>query len=143
VTRLALLFTRPWDADGDFDGRAVAGVERFLARAWRAVTAEPGDDDHAPAVARAAARVGTSIDRLQGNTAIAALMELVNRFSRSAPSPAAQRALVLLLAPLAPHVAEELWARSGGAYSVHDQPWPDRPVSYDAAEGSQSGRVAS
>jgi leucyl-tRNA synthetase len=143
VTRLALLFTRPWEADGDFDGSAVAGVERFLARAWRVVSAEPGDDDHADAVARAAARVGASIERLQGNTAIAALMELVNGFSRSAPSEAAQQAFVLLLAPLAPHVCEELWARLGGDYSVHDRPWPGEPSSHRAAEGSQSGRVAS
>jgi leucyl-tRNA synthetase len=67
---------------------------------------------------------------------VAALMEFVNTLAAHAeqhgPSPAFQEAtgvLIRLLAPFAPHIAEELWAQRGGTYSVHEQPWPD----YDPA----------
>jgi leucyl-tRNA synthetase len=125
VTRLALLFGRPWDADGDFDAAVVNGVERFLGRVWRVATAAAADDDHGDAVASAAARVASSIEATTFNKAISALMELTNAMQRSAPSAGAQRALVSLLAPLAPHVTEELWGRLGGGLSVHDQAWPE------------------
>jgi leucyl-tRNA synthetase len=124
VTRLALLFGRPWDADGDFDPAVVNGVERFLARLWRVATAAPGDDDHAPARCRAADRVADAIDAMAFNKAISALMELTSAMHKSPPSAAAQRGLVALVAPLAPHVAEELWCRLDGDFSVHAQPWP-------------------
>ncbi|MBI4278020.1 MAG: class I tRNA ligase family protein, partial [Armatimonadetes bacterium] len=71
------------------------------------------------------------------NTAIAALMEVTNFLSRAKETAVehqqawmeALRALVLLMAPITPHVAEEMWARLGGADSVHRQAWP----SYDPA----------
>ncbi|MGH9244802.1 MAG: class I tRNA ligase family protein [Acidimicrobiales bacterium] len=62
------------------------------------------------------------------NTAIAALMTLVGRLKGAPPAPEVRRNLVALLAPFAPHVAEELWARLGGAYSVHAAPWPGRAI---------------
>ncbi|HMG41203.1 MAG TPA: class I tRNA ligase family protein [Acidimicrobiales bacterium] len=133
VTRLALLFTRPWDADGDFDPAVVVGVERFLARTWRIVTspAAPAapDDDPYPEVDLGPTidRVTRSIERMQLNTAIAALMTLVGRLQSrmTPPSPAARSTLVGLLAPFAPHVAEELWRHHlGHTTSVHVAPWP-------------------
>jgi len=64
------------------------------------------------------------------NTAIAAIMELVRWARRERTTMSSEEwarvsgAIVLLLAPLAPHLAEELWSRIGGEYSVHQQPWP-------------------
>ena len=129
VTRLALLFTRPWDADGDFDPAVVVGVERFLSRVWRLVTAAPAEDsDTSNAdtdLSATVTQVTRSIERMQLNTAIAALMTLVGRLQRRAPSAVEQRTLVSLLAPFAPHVTEELWHRLGHTSSVHTSPWPD------------------
>jgi leucyl-tRNA synthetase len=122
VTRLALLFTRPWDADGDFDPAVVVGAERFLARVWRLVSAPPGANT--PELAPAVDKVTRSIERMQFNTAIAALMTLVGQMQAQTPSAAAQRTLVSLLAPLAPHIADELWHRLGATTSVHTTPWP-------------------
>jgi leucyl-tRNA synthetase len=132
VTRLALLFTRPWDADGDFDPAVVVGVERFLARVWRLVTGPTSDGDGEPGgepggdgdLGATVARVTRSIERMQFNTAIAALMTLVGRLQRRPPTRAEQTTLVSLLAPFAPHVAEELWERLGHTTSVHTTPWP-------------------
>jgi leucyl-tRNA synthetase len=75
-------------------------------------------------------RVTEDLEQQQFHTAIAALMEYANwlRAERERMAPeeadAARRTLVLLLAPFAPHICEELWARMGGVGSVHDQPWP-------------------
>jgi len=86
--------------------------------------------------------VGTDIEELHFNTAISKLMELTNAIVRAretglAGSPAYAEAvdtLLLLLAPIAPHVAEELWERRGHPYSVHDQPWPAADPELAAAE---------
>jgi leucyl-tRNA synthetase len=126
VTRLALLFTRPWDADGEWDPAVVAGAERFLARVWRVATGPPGDAG-AEHVAEAVRRVTVDIDGLRFNTAIAALMTLVGRLRGEPAAPDVARTLVSLLAPLAPHVAEELWPIVGGVGLVHVAPWPDPP----------------
>jgi leucyl-tRNA synthetase len=77
-------------------------------------------------------KVGEDLGGFAYNTAVAALMELVNALMRvrergAAGSPAwneAIEALVLMLAPMAPHLSEELWERLGRPYSVHQQPWP-------------------
>ena len=81
-------------------------------------------------------RVTEDVEAFKFNTAVAALMEFTNALSahleEQGATPAfdqATEALILLLAPFAPHIAEELWARRGGAYSVHGQIWP----AYDPA----------
>jgi leucyl-tRNA synthetase len=106
---------------GDFHDDAIAGIERFFARVWKRVTGptqpEVGDD---PAVEGAIGAVSNAIERLRFNVAIAKLMELTD----VAMSAHAKRVLVQLLAPLAPHLAEELWARLGEPFSVHDSKWP-------------------
>jgi leucyl-tRNA synthetase len=130
VLRCALLFMGPWDQDGEFTPGALDGVERFFARVWRVVTAaEPAEDRDgdgagdgaSPAVDRTVAAVGEAIEAMHFNVAIARLMELVPE----ARGRAAKHVLVRLLAPLAPHLAEELWHRLGEPGSVHDAPWPD------------------
>jgi leucyl-tRNA synthetase len=126
VTRVALLFTRPWDADGEWDPAVVAGAERFVARVWRVATGPSGDAgvEH---VGEAVRRVTADIDAMRFNTAIAALMTLVGRLRGEPAAPEVARTLVSLLAPFAPHVAEELWPTVGGSGSVHVAPWPAPP----------------
>jgi leucyl-tRNA synthetase len=126
VLRCALLFSAPWDEGGEFQDNAIAGVERFFARAWRFVDAADRADDEGFVLDRLVADVGHAVERLRFNVAIARLMEALPRIG----SAASQRVFVRLLAPLAPYLAEELWHRLGEESSVHAQPWPD----YDAAK---------
>lgn len=133
ATRMYLLFIGPWDHGGDFSDAGIAGIERFIQRTWRLVTEphEPGGGgvDLRP-VDRAIAAIGADLEEMKFNTAIAALMEF-GRWARHESDTMSSEewarvssSLVLLLAPLAPHFAEELWSRIGGDYSVHEQRWP-------------------
>ena len=124
VLRCALLFSAPWEQGGDFQLDAITGIERFFGRAWRAVTtaATSGDagrsgDDLPDRVVDA---VGRAIERLHHNVALARLMEGV----RVVESVRSANTFVRLLAPLAPHLAEELWSQLGERFSVHAARWP-------------------
>lgn len=120
VLRCALLFTCPWETGGDFHDTTIAGIERFFARAWNTVRAPSGPDQPEPLVERTIVAVTEAIDKLSFNVALARLMELAS----AASTARAKAVLVRLLAPLAPHLAEELWAHLGQAPSVHTEPWP-------------------
>jgi leucyl-tRNA synthetase len=133
VTRMYLLFIGPWDEGGDFSDAGIAGIERFARRVWRLVD-EPiavgkGGVD-LRTLDRTIAAVGADLEAMRFNTAIASLMELVRWARREKPAMSppewsrVSRSLVLLLAPFAPYLAEELWSRLGGEFSVHQQPWP-------------------
>jgi leucyl-tRNA synthetase len=133
VLRCALLFTCPWEAGGDFHDETIAGIERFFARFWGLVASlgDAAGPSAGPApvtdpfVARAVVAVGDAIERLRFNVAIARLMEAVEGVGTSdAPTAAQLRPLVQLLAPLAPHLAEELWEILGETLSVHRSEWP-------------------
>jgi len=133
VTRMYLLFIGPWDEGGDFSEAGIAGIERFARRVWRLI-----DDPHVVGkggvdlrtLDRTIAAVGADLEAMRFNTAIASLMELVRwagREKSAMSSPEWSRVsscLVLLLAPFAPYLAEEVWSRLGGEYSVHRQSWP-------------------
>lgn len=135
--RCALLFTAPWEQGGTFRVDTIAGIERFFTRLWRVVT-EPsargasteGDAavDDADIVGGTVARVTRAVEHLRFNVALAALMELTRWIQTElADGPERQeacRTATLLVAPLAPHLAEELWCRQGEEPSVHTQPWP-------------------
>ncbi|HEY9661860.1 MAG TPA: class I tRNA ligase family protein [Allocoleopsis sp.] len=71
-------------------------------------------------------KVRTDISALKFNTAIATLMEYLNLLQAKANVTAEElKSYVLMLAPFAPHITEELWSRMGGAYSVHQHPFPE------------------
>ena len=137
--RAYLIFLGPWDQGGPYDVDGIVGVARWLRRVWAlAADGEAGGDGGGDPLAplreahRTLARVGDDLDRFRLNTAVAALMELTNALARlrdegegdAASWAGALRLLVLMLAPICPHLAEELWERRGQPYSVHEQPWP-------------------
>ncbi len=124
--RMYLLFLGPFEQGGEFVDRGIGGVQRFLQRLWRLMLVPrsahaPGEDER-KALHRLIARVGQDVGALRYNTAIAALMAYVNR--QDALSEEAADVLPRLLAPFAPHLAEELWARLGREFSVHQQAYP-------------------
>jgi len=133
-----LLFCGPWEEGGDFSDLSLNGVVRFNARLWNLLDREPprgpGDVD-LRALDQAVHKVSQDIENLKFNTAIAELMSLTNWLRGVADEMNAQewqrasRVLVLLLAPIEPFLAEELWSRLGGHDSVHVQQWP----TYDSA----------
>ena len=131
--RTYLLFCGPWEEGGDFTDRDLQGVVRFTARLYSMIVNSPvpsGPGADLRRLDRAVHKVGTDIERLKFNTAIAEIMSLSNwlrdeREKMTTPQWAqACRTLVLLLAPFEPFMAEELWRHLGGGYSVHSQPWP-------------------
>jgi leucyl-tRNA synthetase len=143
--RVYLLFMAPFENDTVWDEEGINGARRFLDRTWRLVNEVAGvgagshdgrpvngpEEQLARSVRRTVGEVTGKIERLEFNTAVAALMKCLNAMSdhRAAQgvTPALGRAVrdfVLVLAPFAPHIAEELWERLGEPYSVHTQAWP-------------------
>jgi leucyl-tRNA synthetase len=126
--------TKPWQTNG------IYGVHRFLKRFWKLAIAEDGhltgavqaeidSDSFLHQLHRTIKKVTADIESLQFNTAIAALMELLNVAYRETHITSGSLAkFVLLVSPFAPHFGEELWARLGHSGSLAYAPWP----SYDS-----------
>jgi leucyl-tRNA synthetase len=139
VTRGHVLFMGSYTEGGDWRDEAITGVQRFLHRVWDWVhdgasdVSDAEDERQARKVLhKAVKKVGEDIEALGFNTAIATLMETLNVMRGSKLSVATHRSIardyLLLLAPIAPLLAEELWQRIGEPYSIHQQAWPH----YDA-----------
>jgi leucyl-tRNA synthetase len=114
---------KPWQTSG------IQGVRRFLDRVHSVATkplgADPGDLETQKLVHRTVKKVGEDIDALRMNTAVSAMMILVNHLNGlENPPKSAVEALVLCVSPFAPHLAEELWETLGHPPSVADAPWP-------------------
>jgi leucyl-tRNA synthetase len=128
--RTYLMFLGPYEEGGDFRDRSIAGVRRFLDRLWGSVigAARVGTPDTQVLrkLHQTIRKVGEDIPRLSYNTAIAAMMEYMNvlRANERDTHVAEVEPLVQLVAPFAPHVAEELWERLGHAGSVFESGWP-------------------
>jgi leucyl-tRNA synthetase len=151
AVRAYLMFIGPWDQGGEWDDRGIKGVARWLNRVWflvldgysqdipKAVLEEIDDGGARRAgkelrhvTHKTIKRVTQDLERFRFNTMIAALMEFTNylgkvreeRLVENAAWQEAIDALLLLLAPTAPHLAEELWTRTGHPYSMHNQAFP-------------------
>jgi leucyl-tRNA synthetase len=142
--RLAHLFVGPPADDVDWEGVGIDGCSRFLHRLWRLTTDGLGIDpvdrpesDIDRAVDRSTHRLikkaSDDYERWSYNTVVAACMEQLNDLYRYVQSDAGPRretlataldVLLLVLAPMAPHVTAELWARRHGGEHVHEQRWP-------------------
>ena len=140
--RLYLMFLGPLEAMKPWNARGIEGVHRFLQKVWRECLSEDGapnpkiSDDAAepPELARTLhatiRKVGEDIEALRLNTAIAQMMTCANAIQKApAVRRGTLRAFLQVLAPFAPHLAEELWARLGWEGPIHRTPWP----AYDPA----------
>lgn len=149
TVRLFMMFAAPPDQSLEWSQEGVEGASRFLKRLWRAVLEHvrfdaPTDDEVSPAeqvdqkdlrrrIHETIAKISDDIGRRRTfNTAIAAIMELLNdlgRFEGESQQACALRqealeAIVLMLSPIAPHICEMLWQSLGGEGLLVDQPWP-------------------
>jgi leucyl-tRNA synthetase len=132
TVRTYLMFMGPYTQGGDFSDRGISGVRRFLNRIWNLVVkhADRLNDGTAPPAYRRRLHqtihtVTEDMKALGYNTAIAALMEYTSSIQQRGELYLEEaEGLLLLLAPFAPHIAEELWQRIGRPYSIHQQTWP-------------------
>ncbi len=137
TVRLYEMFMGPLDATKPWSTQDVPGVHRFLGRVWRLMVAEDGSvrrnltqDGGSPQIERALHRcirkVTQDIDALAMNTAISAMMIFVNEATKAPDQLGKSQAerFVLLLAPFAPHISEELWQRLGHDKTITYERWP-------------------
>ncbi|MFN2180257.1 MAG: leucine--tRNA ligase [Candidatus Promineifilaceae bacterium] len=141
TVRTYLMFFAKWDQGGPWNYDGIKGPQRLLNDIWDLATAEykAGDVDEKANRAlqrkthQVVRKVSEDMESFSFNTAVAAIMELRNvlvsaqrerNVSEAVWNEAVDK-LLLVLAPIAPHITEELWSRRGGPYSIHQQPWPE------------------
>ncbi|HEV2527582.1 MAG TPA: leucine--tRNA ligase [Thermomicrobiales bacterium] len=141
--RLHLMYLGPWELGGPWNDNSIVGMNRFIRRAFQVVSETAGRQIDADATSPAARdlrrlthqtirKVTSDIEGFATNTMVAALIEFTNALMaqretevvRTGAWREAVEALVLMMAPATPFVAEEMWERLGQTYSVHHQPWP-------------------
>jgi leucyl-tRNA synthetase len=143
TVRAYLMFGYRWSDGGPWNTDNIYGVVRWLNRVWALVletaTAEPqSQDDEATRslqrkVHQTIRQVSHDLESFEFNTVISALMELTNAIADAREAglaghpvfAAAVEKLLLMMAPGTPHITEELWARLGKPYSIHNQAWPE------------------
>jgi leucyl-tRNA synthetase len=141
AVRAYLMFIGPWELGGEWNDSGISGMSRWLNRIWNLVLDEyvrhKASSDAERELARflhqTIKKVTDDMERLRFNIMIAALMEFTNHLSKvreaGSVSEAAWKeaidALLLMLAPSVPHLAEELWQQTGHEYSIHNQKWPE------------------
>jgi leucyl-tRNA synthetase len=141
--RLHLMFSGPLEQSRVWDTRAIVGSYRLLQRIWRnlidertgvsRVTGEPASEATLRVLHHTVAAARSGIEALRFNTAIARITELTGHLTTAYPDgPPREVAepLVLLIAPLAPHIAEELWERLGHDRSLAYEPFPEADPAY-------------
>ena len=128
--RTYIMFIGDFEKAAAWSANAVKGCKRFLDRVWNLATEQEhvGDEYskvNEVAVHKAIKKVSEDIEAMKFNTAIAALMALVNDFYANGASRGDMKALLLMLSPFAPHMCEELWEMAGYGGQVCLQPWPE------------------
>jgi leucyl-tRNA synthetase len=153
TVRAYLMFFARWDLGGPWNSRGIEGTSRWLRRVWSLFTEESQGGNASREVIDRLRRklhqtlrqVTRNFEEFSFNTVVAALMELLNEMTQSradgaAGTPAWRESLEIylkMLAPVAPHIAEELWEKhrgDTGEGSIHIQPWPEVDEKAAAAE---------
>ncbi|UVO50990.1 leucine--tRNA ligase [Sphingomonas sp. SUN019] len=130
AVRWFMLSDSPPERDLPWSEAGIEGAWRFVQRLWRQFQIEGGEGDDKALdrkLHQTIAGVATDIEALAFNKAVAKIYELANAIEKAAPSAsrtAAVRALMLLTAPMVPHIAEEAWGLAGGEGLIADAAWP-------------------
>jgi leucyl-tRNA synthetase len=141
IVRLYLMFMGPWEGGGDWSDTGINGVARWVNRAWDLCLASTdalpesdgsSDRDVVRLTHQTIRRVIQDVERFKFNTAVSAMMEMTNQLAPILEAATVSKSvwndtvssLLLLLAPLAPHITEEMWERTGHTGSIHAQNLP-------------------
>jgi leucyl-tRNA synthetase len=129
--RMYLMFLAPFEDGGDFRDAAILGVNRFLERVWKLahssliVSHKFEEDSIEKHLHRTIKKVSEDIESLHYNTAISTLMIFLNEMeAQKQIRKSVLERFLLLLAPFAPHISEELWSKVGHKSSIHLEDWP-------------------
>ena len=126
--RLYEMFIGDFEKAAPWSPKSIKGCRRFLERVWGlAEKVQEGDSyskEHEVLMHRTIKKVGEDADNLKANTAIAALMSMVNEFYDKGVNKAEYKTLLTLLNPFAPHITEELWQQMGETDLLSVAPWP-------------------
>ena len=128
--RTYIMFIGDFEKAAAWSDNGVKGCKRFLDRVWNLATDREHEGDayskaNEAAIHKAIKKVSDDIEAMKFNTAIAALMALVNDFYVNGASRGDMKALLLMLSPFAPHMCEELWEMGSYGGEVCQQPWPE------------------
>ena len=153
AVRTYMMFMGPWEAGGEWNDDGITGMARWTNRVWDLATRDASvlnESDARPDAARALNRalhqtirkVSEDVERFKFNTAIAAMMEFSNTLNQAWSAARVDsdtwndsiKTLALLMSPITPFLAEEIWEKRGGAFSVHQQPWPQWDADLAAEE---------
>lgn len=129
VFRMYLMFMGPFVGGGDWNDKGITGIARFVERFWNLMN-EGGEVKDKSALDKAVhkliKKVTSDIEKMHFNTAVAALMEFVNFASKNGIDKDSKKVVIKLIAPLAPHLAEECWwAVLNEQYSIFNEQWPE------------------
>jgi leucyl-tRNA synthetase len=141
TVRSYIMFVGPWEQGGEWMDNGISGISRWLHRIWNYAQTEyvpkvvdaQAEKELSRILHRTIKKTSEDILRFRFNTMLAALMELTNHLGKVLESGTVSKGawknslktLLLLLAPSAPHLAEELWSGMGLPYSIHNQHWPE------------------
>ena len=149
AVRLYLMFLGPWDQGGDWSDDAFNGITRWLNRVWdlstrnadEIISNDENNKDFEILINSTIKKVSEDLERFKFNTSISTLMEYTNSLSKIWSAGCNNDLwkesiiiLIKLLAPMAPHITEELWELNGQKFSVHNQEfpsWDDQLISTD------------
>lgn len=136
--RLYEMFIGDFEKAAPWSPKSIKGCRRFLERVWAlADKVQDGDtysEQHEVLMNRTIKKVGEDADNLKANTAIAALMTMLNEFYDKGVNKAEYKTFLVLLNPFAPHITEELWQQLGETGLLSVAPWP----TYDEAKTVES-----
>ncbi|KFE68448.1 leucine--tRNA ligase [Hyalangium minutum] len=139
VLRLYEMFMGEFELPKPWDPRAIEGCSRFLRRVWRLAEEfdagkQPENDPHQRLRHKTIKRVTNDLERMQFNTAIAAMMEYVNALTSQGATREDLLTLIKLVGPFAPHLGDEAWEKLGSSGFLVQQAWPahDEALTIDA-----------
>ncbi len=136
--RLHIMFIGDFEKAVTWSNEAVKGSKRFLDRVWNLAESCADDlaisDKNEAVIHKTVKKVTEDIDELKMNTAIAAMMSMVNEFAANGCTKGDMEQLLLLLSPFAPHIVEEIWERLGFAAKYGKNVLPVRLADYDEAK---------
>jgi leucyl-tRNA synthetase len=128
VFRMYLMFMGPFTEGGDWSDQGITGIARFVERFYVLMRSKDLVQDKSGldrAVHKTIKKVTEDMEHFHFNTCVAALMEFVNTAQKTGIDRESQILMTKLVAPLAPHLAEEIWEELGQTFSIFDHSWPE------------------